>query len=70
MKIKTKDQMHISAIRADTIPPDTVIEVSDEVGKSLIERGLATKLAPAPKNKMAPSSANKGAQRSTKRAGS
>jgi hypothetical protein len=59
MKVKTIDQVHVSSVQAGTIPPNTTIEVSDEVGKSLVDRGLATKIAAAPKNKAAPKSKNK-----------
>lgn len=71
MKVKTTDSVHISSVQAAVIPGETVIEVTEEVGKSLIDRGLATKVktgtakkAPAPANKMAAVTKNKAASSS------
>lgn len=61
MKIKIKDQLHISSVSADTLRAGATIEVSDKVGKSLVDRGLATKVAGAPKNKKAREHKNKSA---------
>ena len=61
MKLKAKDTLHVSSVGPENIPPNGQFEVSDEVGKALIERGLAVevKAAPAPENKMAPAPSNK-----------
>jgi hypothetical protein len=60
MKVKLTDQLHISEVSADTLPGGSVIDVSDSTAKDLVARGLATKVAAAPKNKMAAAPANKG----------
>jgi len=67
MKVKLTDQLHISEISSDTIAADTVIDVTDETGESLVSRGLATKVggakvAPAPNNKKAAEPKNKAAK--------
>jgi hypothetical protein len=59
MKLKANDQLHISSVKADTIAPGEEFEVSDAEGSRLIEAGLASKVAAAPKNKMAQASGNK-----------
>lgn len=59
MKLKAKDTLFISSVSSENILPGASFEVSDAEGKRLIERGLATKVATAPRNKMAPGSANK-----------
>lgn len=42
MKLKAKQQVHVSAIRSDTIRPGEVIEVSDDRGKDLLRSLPAT----------------------------
>lgn len=63
MKVKAKDQVHISSVRAETIRQGEVFDVSEPVGKELIRRGLVsqvrTKKAAEPKNKAAPTAENK-----------
>lgn len=59
MKLKAKDTLFISSVSSENILPGATFEVSDAEGKRLIERGLATKAAAAPRNKMAPASDNK-----------
>jgi hypothetical protein len=65
MKLKALDTLHISAVKSDNIAPGEAFEVSEEVGKSLIERGLAVaaKAAAKPANKMAAAPGNKAARR-------
>jgi hypothetical protein len=67
MKLKAKDTLHVSAVKADNIVPGEEFEVSDDFGRQLVERGLATEIigkteekAAAPvKNKMEDAPANK-----------
>lgn len=70
MKLKAKDQLHISSVRADSLRPGEEFEVSDPIGRDLVKRGLATKVsgpkkgasskkAQAADNKKAPSPDNK-----------
>lgn len=42
MKLKAKDTLHVSSVKADNIAPGEVFEVSDDMGRQLVERGLAT----------------------------
>lgn len=60
MKLKANDTLFISSVKSDNILPGEEFEVGEDQGNDLVKRGLATKVAPAPKNKMAPSPANKG----------
>lgn len=75
MKLKAKDTIHVSSVKADPIRPAEVFEVSDDTGKQLLDRGLATrvgsakataaprnKAAPKPRNQAARSSSNKGSR--------
>lgn len=66
MKVKAKDQLHVSSVRSEVIRPGEEFEVSQRVGKSLVDRGLVTevrasrvKKARAPSNKQAPAPDNK-----------
>lgn len=66
MKLKANDTLLISSVKSDNILPGEQFEISDERGRDLVERGLATevkspakKKAPAPRNKMAAAPANK-----------
>lgn len=59
MKLKANDTLFISSVKSENILPGEQFEVSDAEGQRLIERWLATKMGAKPKNKMAPSSANK-----------
>lgn len=70
MKLKAKDTIHVSSVRADPIRAGETFEVNDSEGRQLVDRGLATKVvepkakkAPAAKNKMAAAPANKAAGR-------
>jgi hypothetical protein len=44
MKLKAKDTLHVSSARPDNIAPGEVFEVSDDTGRQLIEKGLATEV--------------------------
>lgn len=72
MKLKAIDTLHVSSVKADNILPGESFEVSDDFGRQLIERGLAsevkttkaeakeeTKAEIAPLNKMDAAPANK-----------
>lgn len=64
MKVKVKDSIHISSVRATNIVKGEVVEVGPAVGRQLIDRGLATpvrekKKAPSPANKKAAEPENK-----------
>lgn len=63
MKLKAKDTLHVSSVKPENLAPGEEFEVSEAVGRSLVERGLATevKAAPAPKNKAEPKPKNKSA---------
>lgn len=65
MKLKAKDTLHVSAVKADVIQAGEVFEIEDGAGKSLVDRGLATevKAAPAHENKMEAAPANKSARK-------
>lgn len=73
MKLRVLDQIHISAVQADTLQPRQEIEVSDALGRELLDRHpdkLAEipgeKAAPEPLNKKAPETPNKGGSRRRK----
>lgn len=38
MKLKAKDQIHVSSVQADSLRPGQEFEVSDDMGKQLMER--------------------------------
>ena len=69
MKLKAKDQLHVSSVQAATLRPGEEFEVSEPVGRDLVKRGLATqvrapkkdaaKKAAVPENKKAAEPANK-----------
>lgn len=67
MKLKANDTLHVSSVKADNIAPGEEFEVSDDSGRQLIEKGLATevkakvekKAEPPVENKMEPAPANK-----------
>lgn len=64
MKFKAKDTLHVSAVKADNILPGEEFEVSDDFGRQLVERGLATeakgeKSVSPVENKMEDAPANK-----------
>lgn len=65
MKLTATDTLHISEVKADALRPGEAFEVSDDVGASLIKRGLASeapaeaKAAAAPKNKAEKAPLNK-----------
>lgn len=63
MKLKATDTLHISSVGPDNMAPGTEFEVADDIGQSLVDRGLAKAIkAEAPvENKMTPAPANKAA---------
>lgn len=42
MKLRALDQIHISSVQRDPIAPGQLFEVSDDMGKQLIEKHPAT----------------------------
>jgi hypothetical protein len=54
MKLKANDTLHVSSVGPENIAPGEVFEVSDDVGKQLVERGLATEAKGAKAEKAAP----------------
>lgn len=78
MKLKTRDQLHISSLGPDALAPGAEFDVPDTVGKNLVKRGLADaveddparepdapaeKSEPEPLNKAEIAPANKAASR-------
>lgn len=65
MKLKAIDTLHVSAVGPDNIAPGAEFEVSDDMARQLIVRGLAVevKVAAPVANKMEPAPSNKGAEK-------
>lgn len=74
MKMKAKDQLHLSALGPNTMAAGTEFDVSDALAEELEKKGLATRVdAPAeaeaekaeatPANKAEPTPANKAESR-------
>jgi hypothetical protein len=68
MKLRARDQIHISSVQADSIRPGQEFEVSDAAGSELLKAhptrlervgAPAAKAEPTPKNKAEPKPANK-----------
>jgi hypothetical protein len=73
MKLKANDTLHVSSVGPENIAPGAEFEVSDDMGRQLVEMGRATevksakhkaekdevKQEPAPLNKMDVAPANK-----------
>lgn len=63
MKLKAIDTLHVSSVRPENLLAGEEFEVSEAVGQSLVDRGLAAevkaKAAPAPQNKAEPAPKNK-----------
>jgi hypothetical protein len=64
MKLKARDTIHISSVKAENIVEGEIFEVSDPVGNDLVKRGLAAKVGGAkaaakPRNKAAAKPNNK-----------
>lgn len=67
MKLKANDTLHVSSVKADNIAPGEEFDVSDDIGKELVNRKLAievqgkaeTKAEPKPLNKMDAAPLNK-----------
>ncbi len=47
MKLKANDTLHVSSVKADNILRGEQFEVANNVGKELVDRGLATEIKPA-----------------------
>lgn len=47
MKLKANDTLHVSSVKADNILQGEQFEVADNVGKLLVDRGLATEIKPS-----------------------
>jgi hypothetical protein len=75
VKMKATDQLHISAVKADSLQPGEEFEVSTALADDLIARGLPVervkaKAEPvAPENKMEAAPANKAAKPRAKKRG-
>lgn len=75
MKLKAIDTLHVSSVKPENIAPGEEFEVSDDFGRQMVERGLATEVAGSkkaetpepepvkadrpPLNKMEPAPSNK-----------
>lgn len=59
MRLKAKDTMHVSSVKADNLVKGEEFDVSDAEGKQLIQRGLAEKVKAPPAAKRAAAPANK-----------
>lgn len=44
MKLKANDTLHVSSVKADNLAPGEEFEVSDDIGRQLIELGRATEV--------------------------
>ena len=63
MKVRAKDTVHVSNVRAEPFAAGDTFELNEGEARQLIKRGLVTevKAAAAPANKKAPEPKNKGA---------
>lgn len=68
MKVKAKDQLHVSSVRAETFRAGDEFDVSDPVARDLIKRGLVARVT-APKKKRAQEPDNKQAPAADNKAG-
>lgn len=68
MKLTANDTLHVSSVKADNLLPGEEFEVSDDMGRQLVEMGRATEVKgraaaksepAAPENKAAPPPENK-----------
>lgn len=73
MRLRVLDQIHISAVQADTLRPGQVVEIDEDAGRALIARHpgffAEAKAAPAAQNKAAPAAQNKAAPTRRTRSG-
>lgn len=79
MRLKALDQMHVSAVKTDSLRPGDEFEISDSAGADLLKahptkfRRLdvpaAAKSEAPPKNKAVVAPANKASPKRTKQAG-
>lgn len=60
MRVIANDTLHVSSVKADNLLPGEEFEVSDDQGRQLVERGVATEVKggatepPAAKAEIAP----------------
>jgi hypothetical protein len=76
MRLKALDQMHVSAVKTDSLRPGEEFEISDSAGDDLLkahptkfrrlDAPAAVKADPPPKNKALAAPANKAAPKRTK----
>ena len=66
MKLYATDQVSITAVQADSLRPGQEFEVSDALGKELLERLPDHVSAEAPKRKAVPAPQNKAERRAPK----
>ncbi|MDF2994670.1 MAG: hypothetical protein K0R27_307 [Xanthobacteraceae bacterium] len=67
MRLKALDQMHVSAVKSDSLRPGEEFEVSDSIGADLLKRhpgkfvelGRRAKAEAKPRNKAEPAPSNK-----------
>ncbi len=68
MKLKANDTLHVSSVKADNLLPGEEFEVSDDIGRQLVDMGRATEVKgkaaaksepAAPENKAEPPPENK-----------
>jgi hypothetical protein len=53
MKLKAKDTLHVSSVKADNLVPGEEFEVPDDVGHQFVERGLAIRVGVYTRNEVA-----------------
>lgn len=44
MKLKANDTLHVSSVKADNLAPGEEFEVSDDMGRQLLDKGLVTEV--------------------------
>jgi hypothetical protein len=44
MKLKANDTLHVSSVKPDNLAPGEEFEVSDDIGRQLVEMGRATEV--------------------------
>lgn len=54
MKLKAKDTLHVSSVKAENLLPGEEFETSDDQGRQLVERGVATEVKGSAKSDAPP----------------
>lgn len=76
MRLKALDQVHVSAVQADSLRPGQAFDVSDAAGAELLKahpdkfaevKAPAEKAEPEPRNKAEPAPPNKAAPKPSKK---